>query len=318
MKLKNLFSIIGLLLFVYIIYRIGLKELWSNLLLVHPIYIFINIVLVFVTFLIPTYKWMLLLRHQNVGISFKKLLKIYLISTFYGNVTPGRAGSWIRVYYLRDVIKKPLGFCGSSIFIDRMMDLLILLLFAICGIFLISKDYFWLLWPMILLFVGLVSGSIFFINRKRSLFILKFVYRYFVPKRFKELVKQNYIGFYENIPSLKKLVFPFFLSIISWMVFYSLPYVFIIALGIELNYIYYVFLYALSSLITLLPISVAGIGTREASLIVLLGFYGVTASDVVVISFLSFIIFIGITSIAGWYLSLKWKEEYKDGVQRKL
>ena len=98
------------------------------------------------------------------------------------------------------------------------------------------------------------------------------------------------------------------------MVFYSLPYVFIIALGIKLNYIYYVFLYALSTLITLLPISVAGIGTREASLIVLFGFYGVTATDVFIISFLSFIIFISITSIIGWYLSLKWKVEHKDSV----
>lgn len=314
MKLKGLFSMIGFLLFIYIIYRIGVDELFNNLLLVNPIYIVINIILVFITFLIPTYKWMLILRHQGVVVSFKNLLKIILISTFYGNVTPGRAGSWIRVYYLRDIIKRPLGFCGSSIFIDRMMDFLVLLLFAIGGIFLISKDYYWLLWPLILVFVILISSSILFINKRRSLFILKFIYVYFVPKRFKALAKENYTSFYENLPSLKKLAYPFFWSIISWMVFYSLPYVFIIALGIELNYVYYVFLYALSSLITLLPISVAGIGTREASLIVLLGFYGVAASDVVVISFLSFVIFIGITSMIGWYLSLKWKERYKDGI----
>jgi len=314
MKLRNLFPIIGLLLFAYIIYNIGIDELYHNLLLVNPIYIVINIILVFVSFLLPTYKWILILKYQNVAVSFKNLLKIFLISTFYGNVTPGRAGSWIRVYYLKDVIKRPLGFCSSSIFIDRMMDLLTLLLFAIGGIFLISKDYYWLLWPLILIFIVSISSSIFLFDKKRNLFVLKFIYKYFVPKRFKTLVKENYLSFYENVPSFKKLLYPFILSIISWMVFYSLPYVFFVALGIKLNYIYYVFLYALSTLITLLPISVAGIGTREASLIVLFGFYGVTAADVVVISFLSFVIFIGITSIIGWYLSLKWRVEHKDGV----
>jgi len=310
MKIRNLLPIIGMIIFIYIILRIGISTLIDGLLLINPIYILINLVLVFIAIIPPIYKWRIILKNQGVDISVINLLKIFLISTFYGNITPGKIGTFVRVYYLKDVIKKPLGFCSSSILIDRILDFLALLLFAMGGILLISSNYIWLFWLLAAGFVISFVSFIFLINQDKNKFILKFIYRYFVPNRFKAMAKENYLDFYENIPKLRTLLYPMFLTIISWMLYYSLPYVFIIALGIKINYIYFVFLYALSTLITLIPISIAGLGTREASLIILLGFYGVTASEVVITSLLSFVLFVVVTGVIGWYLSLKWKVQY--------
>ena len=277
---------------------------------INPIYIIINLILVFIAIIPPIYKWRIILENQGVDISITNLLKIFLISTFYGNITPGKIGTFIRVYYLKDLIKKPLGFCSSSILIDRMLDFLVLLLFAMAGILLISSNYMWLFWLLALGFVIFLVLFVFLINKDKNKFILRFIYKYFVPGRFKALAKENYLDFYEKIPKPRTLLYPMFLTIISWIFYYSLPYVFVIALGIKINYIYFVFLYALSTLITLIPISIAGLGTREASLIILLGFYGVTASEVVIMSLLSFVLFVVTTGIIGWYLSLKWKVEH--------
>lgn len=310
MKLRSLLPIIGMIIFIYIILKIGISTLIDGLLLINPIYIVINLILIFIAIIPPIYKWKIILKNQGVDIGIGNLLKIFLISTFYGNITPGKIGTFIRVYYLRDIIKKPLGFCGSSILIDRMLDFLALLLFAMAGILLISSNYMWLFWLLAVGFIISLVSFAFLINQDKNKFILKFIYKYFVPQKFKALAKENYLDFYENIPKIRTLFYPIFLTIISWMLYYSLPYVFIIALGIKINYIYFVFLYALSTLITLIPISIAGLGTREASLIILLGSYGVTASEVVIMSLLSFVLFMVITGVSGWYLSLKWKVEY--------
>jgi uncharacterized protein (TIRG00374 family) len=63
-----------------------------------------------------------------------------------------------------------------------------------------------------------------------------------------------------------------------------------LSLGINVPFIYYLSIFPLATLVSLIPISVAGLGTREATLISLFGLFGIAATKVFSMSLITFFI----------------------------
>lgn len=75
------------------------------------------------------------------------------------------------------------------------------------------------------------------------------------------------------------------------------------SLGIDVGFLTLLWLSSIVELIQLLPISIAGLGPREASMMYILGFYGVTASASVSFSLVIFVLRI-LVSLLGGFLVL--------------
>ncbi len=82
--------------------------------------------LICLMYVIRTEKWRILLRAVDVRIDFIRAFKVFLIGTFYGSVTPGRAGELTRSLYLEDSKARTL----PTVIVDRVTDIVCLL--ALC------------------------------------------------------------------------------------------------------------------------------------------------------------------------------------------
>jgi hypothetical protein len=74
------------------------------------------------------------------------------------------------------------------------------------------------------------------------------------------------------------------LTVVSWAVTYEANHLYCVALGLEIGYLQIAGISAVASLVASLPISVAGAGTRDATLIALLAPYGASAAQAVALS----------------------------------
>ena len=87
------------------------------------------------------------------------------------------------------------------------------------------------------------------------------------------------------------LLLPLLVTVIAYALFYLQCYLAALALRLPLSYPYAAFCVSLASLLALLPISISGLGVRDATFIALLLPLGVTAEMAVSYSVLILLVF---------------------------
>ncbi|UCE37239.1 MAG: flippase-like domain-containing protein [Thermoplasmata archaeon] len=92
-------------------------------------------------------RWHLLVRSSGSAISFSRIYLFLLIGLMVNNTTPGRVGGEpVRAYLLRSRDDVPIGQGLSTIFAERIMDLIVLTSMALIGValiipFLVDSDF---------------------------------------------------------------------------------------------------------------------------------------------------------------------------------
>ncbi len=89
--------VIGVLFFVYIVYSVGIGGIIKSLYGIKWLYIVGAVVLLIPVALLQTLKFSMILKKQNIDLNFSYLLRLQLISVFYGYVTSGRVGSLLKI-----------------------------------------------------------------------------------------------------------------------------------------------------------------------------------------------------------------------------
>jgi len=287
---KRYLPIIGIILFIYILFKIDLRNIIFEISNANIYFLLVAIILVFVMMVSETAKWFTIARFQNINIPFWEAFRINMIDNYYGFITPSKLGSVIRAEYLK---KYADGHFGKGLFnfiIDKIMDLSAIIFIAI--IFSYNfKDKLDLpigfFTAILLLFL---FGILFFIKKERGEIVLKIIYKKLVPHRFRSQAKSSFEAFYDHVPKKRYFILFFIINIMNWTVNYSLAYFVGLSLGIELPFIYYLSILPLGTLVSLIPISIAGLGTREVTLISLFGLFGVAAAKVFSMSLISLFI----------------------------
>mgnify|MGYP001307566221 FL=1 len=131
MKLKKYLPIFGILLFIYILVKIDLQAVLSEIQNANIYFLLIGVFLVFVMMLSETIKWFTIARFQNIKIPFSEAFKINMIDNYYGFITPSKVGSVIRAEYLRKYTEGHFGKGLFNFIIDKVMDLSAIIFIAI-------------------------------------------------------------------------------------------------------------------------------------------------------------------------------------------
>src|SRR3989344_2873530 len=269
MKLVRLLPLLGLGIFVYLIYNIGVQNIINVFKNVKVGFLLVIIALTFFIAILQTYKWKLILMKQGVNLKFYTLFKMQTISLLYGAITPGRVGSLVKVNYLKKKTNKNFGESSSSVVLERLIDFFVLFLFASFGAFLMI-NYFANLFLELTIFVAilfLITTFIFF-KRERARFFLKFIHIHLIPKRYKEKTSNLFHSFYNGLVRPKHLIKPFLVSLLIWFLIYSQAYLTGLALSIDnIPFYYFYGLFPLASIVGLIPITISGMGTKEVTLI---------------------------------------------------
>jgi len=309
-KLGKFIPIIGLALFIYIIYDIGIDKIINAFLQIPIEYLVIGSILLIPRFLLFTYGWYYLCKKQKMYPGFLFLFKTYFIGIFYGNVIPGGIGGHLRIIYLREKTKAKIEKCLTNSMIETSSLFLSGLFVSFIGsIYLFDKvpEIF----PIIFIFLCFHTTAFFVLMRKNTgSKIFKFFIKYLIPKKFKEKIGDSVDALYEDIPRTRNIIISFIIHILVRLVATSQVYMVALAFGINVSFIDFFFIHAIAVVaIGILPISPGGVGVREGMFVILLGSYGVAPEIAFAISFTGFLLKMLIPSIIGAILSLK--KEYR-------
>lgn len=314
MKLRKILPIIGLIFFVYLIYRIGLDKILITVKNANQIYLLLGIISTPIFLLPLIIKWRKILKYQGFILDFLYVQRVYYIGAFYGLITPARSGSIMRAYYIKNKTKRSIIDCVSSIIVERIIDLFVIFFFAFIGsLIVLNKFNSSLSWTLIIAFILFCLSLLILMNKRVTTYILKFFYNMILPEKIKEKADSSLNKFYDSIPKFKQLVVIFLMTIVTWVIIYFQSFIFAKAFYIEIPFHIFITFMSMGTVIATLPISISGLGTREAALITLFSLYGVRPEAIVSTSLISFLVVGVLEGLVGlFFIHKEGKNEILD------
>lgn len=242
----------------------------------------------------------ILAEKQGIPISEFQALEIHLRSIFYGLFLPGgnlTLGA-IRSYQLSGPYRKIEGAIVCVIF-DRIILTITVLIIGICLWWIdFRSDFTSIGISLAIVFGALLLLFTLIINQRglgQVMRRFKRVVLDFVPRKGRELFTS--LDQYKNL-SLNFLALILFLSITAHLLGVLAFYFLGIALEMNLSFVTLGWIRTVVAIISMIPITISGLGVREGALILLLNPYGVSGKDTLALSFLIF----GASRLSVWAL----------------
>jgi len=247
---------------------------------------------------ITVVRWNILLRTQKININKRFLTSTVLIGFFFNNFLPSTIGGDVfRTYDVAKKANKPLGTSASIIVVERFSGIISAATYAVVALFLgftaIGGQS--IIIPIVIFFaVCLILG--FIIINPSILRLGKLVKKI----KFLGKLKQKLSNVYDTFLSFKKykmvlvkiLTYSFLLQFAVVLNYYLAAK----SLGINLSLTTFVFIVPVVAIISMIPISIGGIGLRENSIVYIMVAMGAGNEKAALCSLILFamLIFIGL------------------------
>ena len=284
---STLFKILSSLLILYLLYKsidFSSEEFLATWKQIDFVWLLLTLPVVLIVLSIKSFRWRSIIVAGGHTYDWKNSIKAYLAAYSIGVVTPGRLGELFKVYNLRrDVSDFGAVPAFQTVVLDRLFDMFFLGWFGLSGLLYFLKP------------LGDVSGvNALLLSFAIAVFILifgKFILVWISEQFFKENKIIHFILECLMGMSNRTSIFPWLYSAIAYAIYFAGIQFLMFSLGISIHYIETGFIISLIGLILLLPISIAGFGTREVGLVYLLSIYSISAETAVSFSLLQFLTF---------------------------
>jgi hypothetical protein len=254
---------------------------------------------------IKTVRWQAILRAQGVRFAFGPAFAAYFGSLFIGYLTPGRLGEFVKAAHVSRGDQVSFGRAFSTVLADRLFDLYALLLVGGAAVANMTTGNL----------VTAVTGPTVVLTLALVFYLNPTTYGWFrrVAARIGlEAGRQAAVGRWisDTRDGLRQLT-PGWLALavgltaVAYLLFYGQCDLLALALSLPIDMLRVSMAVALGSLVTLIPISISGLGTREAVIVAYLGTVGVAPEGALGFSFLVFVTFYvagGLIGAIAWWL----------------
>ncbi len=116
--------LIGIGLLLIVLWRVGAGELIDSLIHVNPLALVTAAVLATAVLLLRSLRWRILCDGLDIHLPVTEAIRFYLLATFFASITPGRIGDVAKAYYVRE--RRETGGLEAGIatvVYDRVLDL---------------------------------------------------------------------------------------------------------------------------------------------------------------------------------------------------
>ncbi|MCP3682763.1 MAG: flippase-like domain-containing protein [bacterium] len=283
MKLKNIVRLVlGIAILAILVYNVGFTGVIDAITSLNPIYL-PAIAAYYVVFFVLATAGFKLLTAPLANIPFKKLFKHYCMSWAVGLVMPGRIGDFSIIYFLgKEGIKT--GQATSIALLEKVLTMIVLAAIAVIGFF-----TFLTLTQAIWLVVILVLGFSLFVA---MLFtgLGRVLVRKILGKHQKKFAGFSTTLNYFLKKQKKRLLLALIFAFLRWIASSLTIYIIILALGQHVDFVSVILVHATVIMVSMIPLTMAGLGIRESAAVFLFGKIGVLATVVTGI----YLIFAGI------------------------
>lgn len=266
-------------MFFYLICKIGWGEIIISLKKISLIHQFILLIILWVGYLFKSVRWKIVMNSYSISLSFFKTVKFFFIGLFLANITPGKLGDFARLVYIQDVLPdKKIGW--SSLVMDRLFDLICLLFFS--GIALIYYQFKFDLFRLPNSYGSFLIWSLVILLMILSFLVLK--------KKINKILEPWLKAFSANNLGFLKITQAFLITCISMCLIYGVFNYASWAMGIKIEFLGLFLGSFILGVLSLLPITILGIGVRETSLVLIFKLYGLPIEDAIALSLIVFFI----------------------------
>ena len=257
---------ITIAIFYFIFTKINFYSVVEILSHANIFYLLIALLLMVIGVLIIAKRWQTILETMGYNFQYKECFNLIMAAFPLTSITPSKSGDIIKAYYLKDKIQasKTVG----SVITERMFDVLTLVLFSLIGLTFCKKYElagvaFAILICIIAIFLIVRAG---------------FDFRLPIKSSWNEKI-QNLIPSTKLLTKDNKKAFLFILSysILIWFISIVQTVMFFYALGINVPLLFTIANIPIAIFIGLVPVTLGGMGTRDAAIIFLFSEYATSS-----------------------------------------
>jgi len=261
--------IVSAVLIYFIFTKIEFKDVLQTLKKSDPLFLLLALLFFVLSKVLSAFRTNLYFHQIGAKISQLSNLKLYLLGMFYNLFLPGGiGGDAYKGYVIQKACQPGTKKVVSSLLLDRLSGMLLLFVYA-CVLAILSKnEFFQSFYWLIIVAIPLSVIAFWFVN--------KIFFTTTLPVFWKS------VGF-SALVQLAQLVSV--LCILS-------------SLSVSLDTIEYLFVFLVSSIVSVIPLTIGGIGSREVTFLYGAEWLGLDASTSIGISFTFFLI-TALTSLFG-------------------
>lgn len=299
---RNLLRLMGPVLLILVVWRLDNKELlWESIRHADASLLGVAVALNAVVIHVKVLRWRSLLEARGFPCPLGRAYVAVLSSVYLGMLTPGRVGDALRIQYVRREIETPYAEGIATTLMDRVCDLYVVAVIAALGSASFSSslrdDLALAIWTAVAISLGLPL----------LLFIRAFYER--MGGLLRRISARWHAGFEDIIRALRglirrSLVVGVPLTVIAFGVNYVQGWLAAQAIGVDLDYFQVAALLSVTSLLSLLPISISGVGVRELFFAVVFPTLGLLPAEGVAFGLMVLAVIYVATVLAGF---LAWQ-----------
>jgi len=296
--------LLGIPLLIVLLIKLDARQIYQILREANFVNVLVATLLIIPLIALKTIRWQVVLNAQGIQYNFVPAFLSYFASMFVGFFTPGRIGEFSKAIYVARERLVSAGRAFSGVLADRLFDLytvFIISAIAMMNLYVSSLEWYFLLLSITImvipLFLVLNQYTYAGIQTFASLFG-SFGKKVFASDGWFCDVRQGLLAL-----NWMSLIIALLLTAAAYGLYFLQCQILALALGLDLTYLQITYVISLGGLVTLLPVSIAGLGTREAAITFYLSSLGVNPDRGLSFSLLVFIVFYIAASLIG---ALAW------------
>jgi len=260
-------------------------------------WVFLSLPIFYVHTAVKAFRWRLWLQRQGVALPFLQANRLYLSGTFLGLISPGRVGEVYRAWGLHREKGVNLGVGIASVLVDRLADLFLLLSMGCFGfLYLFQQGYGQLATAMAL--PPFLSPSRATIRRFVKGQFTRIMAR--MPANVAHELPNAYRHFLQSLRGMSSALLAkiLLLTLLSILIYCAHLYFIASVLGLPVTFLELVGVLCAATFINMIPVSINGIGTRDAFLVATLPLLGVGHAEAFGFALVFLLLFLANTLMA--------------------
>lgn len=257
---------VSLALIGYVFHKAGVQQLWSTVRQTDPVFLVMSLLLTPILIFISAWKWQVILKALRIKVSLFKCFWLYIVGYFFNTVLPTNVGGdVVRAHALGKSTEKRAE-VFSSVFVERFTGLSVLLFMAIVA-FGLALRQLWSMWLTMALAVCIVGYLAILVTILNPPILHWFADKIRINAAQKIFVKLG--KFQKATLSLRHNKGAFAFAIVNSFLFYLFAvlnvYTSALAFRASINFMDALVITPIVMVITMIPISIGGIGLAEGA-----------------------------------------------------
>ena len=295
----DVLPLFGILLLFYVIYRLDRQQLFSILKKIDLRFVAMSFAIFSLNLAMRAFRWFRVLSIAGISAKLGDVITYYLSSMFYGSVTFGRLGELYRMRLFQNIdtssYEKDFAFFISAV--DRVIDVLFMALLSLVLVMLLPGHNGWkislasILGPVFIISVTLIFSSKALYQKYSPLLAEKRGVIARTILRLLSLLRQ-----FSLVGRMTDMVEILMYTALSWILYILSCYFIVLGLNLDLPWSLLALALFMAILVSLLPVTFQGFGTREIVFISVFSIAGISKEGAVSVS-IAFVLTMLMTSL---------------------